>query len=680
VIGRRWAAARARRLLGAFALSISLLAIALVGISPSARAADPLASPASSVAPKMSKCPGGMTSADDVNVRVWACNDGSGAAVDEGNGLASIEGLYGPMTSFMSHAPLPDIGGVAGGGDTRIDIYLLNTGQSLTREGSKHSLGTDLGQEIDDSQQGTASSGFILLQRALLGSPTKFNSVMAHEFFHVLEAVYNDTESCSKYWFTEAAAKWAEWYFVPDAAVDEVYPWFTDDFQGSPKKSLFNPGSRTPYSDFIWAMFMQQQHGAASIAAAWQAMSGASGCAALNAAVDAQVSFAANFKYFAVENFDSMPPNLQDGVKAWPQCAACGHYQSLSPLMGTPPPFPLDGPATTTRRIVLGASYPWKATVSHVKLPQLSAEYDDFVTSGPASVEFDFSGLSNPSDLDVSLIAADSDPDNGAYTVVPVTGTDEKVCVIADNALLSDFFVVLDNHDAGPPAQITGSYTVTARTTCALSLAGNLSVNSTQSGGGVTTVTKTKMRVKLKSSVQGWLAFPPSTGSYSGSYKQTGPAGCPGGTYLTQGKGKGKMQDGDLSMFAYVEPYSDVPYVLAPVLLLESGQGTRTSPCDSGPATVPLGAGFQCPQTDPSSQTGPLQGRYSADDSAVVFDCSSSYLQSGFTFKTAISGTLTATGVFACGLWQPDFCSLPGVRGAHHTSRSGEMSASIDRH
>lgn len=678
--GPRWAVARGRRLLGACALSISLLAVTLVGTSPSARAAEPHASPASSVAPKMSHCPGGMSSLDDSNVRVWACTDGSSDA-DESAGLFSIENLYGPMTAFMGHTPLPDSGGVAGGGDTRIDIYLLSAGQSLTREGGTYRLGSDdLGEELTDNEQGTASSGFILLERALLGSPTKFDSVMAHEFFHVLEAVYNDTDSCANYWFTEAAAKWAEWYFVPDAAVDEVYPWFTDYFQANPKVSLFSPGSRTPYADFIWATFMQQQHGAASIASAWQAMAGVSGCAALNAAVDTQESFAANFKYFAVENFDVMPPNLQNGEKAWPECPTCKHYQDLSPLMGTAPPFPQDQPATTAHQIIPGASYPWTAKVRGVKLPQLSAEYDDFVMSGPASVEFDFSGLSNQSDLDVSLIAADSDPGNGGYIVVPVTGTDEKVCVIADNALLSDFFVVLDNHDAGPPAQITGSYTVTARTTCALSLAGSLSVNSTQSGGGVTTTTKAKMRVKLKSSLQGWLSFPPDTGSYSGSYRQTGPAGCPGGTYVTQGKGSGTMQESDLWTFAYVEPYSTVPYVLAPVLTMESGQGTRTSPCDSGPVTVPLGGGFQCPQTQPGSQTGPLQGRYSGDESAVVFDCSSSFQLSGFTLTTTIKGTLTASGLFPCGLWQPDFCSLPGSLGAQQRSRSGEMSARIDSH
>lgn len=649
-------------------LSLLLLPATLVAVSPVAQAAQPQTSPAS-VAPKMTRCPGRMTSDDDTNVRVWACHDGADD-VDESIALTILETLYGPMTTYMGHAPLPDIGHKAGGGDPRIDIYLLNPGQSIIREGSTDGLGKNLGLEVPDNEQGTASSGYILIQRTLLTTPTRFKSVLAHEFFHVLEDVYNDIESCPSFWFTEAAATWAEWYFVPEDAPTDVFPWLTT-FQKSPGKSLFAPGTRTPYSDFLWAMYMQQEHGAASIALAWKAMSGASGCAALDSAVDAQVSFAANFKDFAVENFDSMLPDLETGVPAWPLCPTCGHYQDLAPLAGAAPPFPQIQPTTSYHLLTPGVSYPWRATVSRVNLPQLSAEYDEVVVQNGTSVEFDFSGLSNPSDLDVSLIAADYSPGNGAYLVVPVTGTDEKVCLAADNAPIGDFYVVLDNHDAGTPAQITGSYTVTARTTCALSLAGSLSVNSSSSGGGIKTTTKDTMRVKLKSSAQGWQSFPPSTGSYSGTYKETGPANCPGGTYVIAAKGSGKMKLGDLGLTAYQQPYSTAPLVGAPVLLGELAEGAYLSPCDDHPATALLAAGYQCPVTQPSSLYGALQGSYSGDDDAVVFNCTATPLQlSGSTYNTTVVGTLTATGVFPCGLWQPDFCSLPGVvGGAIHKGR-----------
>jgi len=641
----------------------------LVAASPSAQAAQPQPSATSSVAPKMSNCPGGMSSFGDSNVVIWACADGSSDG-DESQALFTIESLYGPMTTFMGHTPLPDSGGKAGGGDTRIDIYLMNDGASLTREGFKDQLGADLGHAPGDNTQGTASSAYILIQRSLLRTPLRFNSVMAHEFFHVLEDVYNDADSCTDYWFTEAAATWAEWYFVPDDAPTDVFPWLVT-FQESPGNSLFTPGTRTPYSDFMWAMYMQQEHGAASIASAWKAMSGLSGCAALNGAVDAQVSFAANFNHFAVENFDNMLPDFQTGVKAWPVCSVCQHYQDLAPLTGSPPPFPLLSPSTSAYQIVPGTSYPWKVTVSGVSLPQLSAEYDDISVVAGSSVEFDFSHLSNPSDLDVNLIAGDNDPGNGSWRVMPVTGTDEKVCVAADGAQFGDFLVVLDNHDAGAPAQITGSYTVTARSTCALSLAGNLSVNSSSSGGGIKITTKATMRVKLKSSAQGWQSFPPSTGSYSGTYKQTGPADCPGGTYVIAATGSGKMKLGDLGLSAYQQPYSTAPQVGAPVLLGELADGTYVSPCDDHPTSDPLTAGYQCPVTQPSSLYGDLQGSYSGDDSAVVFNCTATPFQlSGSTYNTTVTGTLTATGLFPCGLWQPDFCSLPGEVTKPHPASS----------
>jgi hypothetical protein len=657
VRGRRRSLTRGRRLIGASALSLSLIALTLVAVTPLAQAADPQHSQAIKP-PKMSNCPAGMSSNDDANVRVWACKDGSDD-VDESIALVALEGLYGPMTTFMGHAPLPDIGGKAGGGDTRIDIYLMNSNQALTREGSVDSLGTNLGLMIPDNEKGTASSGYILIQRSLLSTPTRFTSVMAHEFFHVLEAVYNDSDSCPNYWFTEAAATWAEWYFVPSDAATDVYPWFAK-FQANPGQSLFNPGSRNSYSEFIWAMYMQQQHGAASVASAWKAASGASGCAALNSAVDGQVSFAANFKHFAVENFDSMLPNLQSGVKEWPVCPTCQHYQDLTPLSGTAPPFPQTQPVTSYQLIVPGASYPWKSTVSGVNLPQLSAEYDEFVVQGGTSVEFDFSGLSNPSDLDVSLIAADYDPGNGSYLVVPVTGTDQKVCLAADNAAIGDFYVVLDNHDAGAPAQITGSYTVTARATCALSLAGTLNVDSSSSAGGIKTTTKDTLRVKLKNSAEGWDSFPPSTGTYKGTYKQTGPDSCPNSTYVINAKGSGAINGIDLAVSAYQQPYSTTPYVGAPVLISEQATGTKTSPCGNGTTTVILAAGYQCPVTQPQALYANLQGAYSGDEGAVAFNCSKSFHLSRTTYSTTVTGTLTASGLFQCGLWLPDFCSLPG--------------------
>jgi hypothetical protein len=652
--GRTWRSGW--RLPLASALSLSLVALTLA-VSPVARAAEPDAS--SAIAPRMSNCPGGMTSADDPNVRVWACADGSSAA-DESAGLLSIQNLYGPMTDFMGRGPLPDSGGKAGGGDTRIDIYLMSPGQALTRQGFRDTLGADLGHMNSDNEQGTASSGYILIQRSLLGSPAKFDSTTAHEFFHVLEAAYNDAASCPgvpDYWFTEAAATWAEWYFVPLDADTGVYSWFRT-FQQDPGKSLFNPGTRTPYSDFIWVMYMQQEHGAASIASAWQAMSGLSGCAALNSAVDAQVSFSANYKHFAVENFDTRLPNLLTGVPDWPVCPTCSHYQYLNPRDGSATAFPQIKPLTSPHSIVPGASYPWKTTVNGVNLPQLSARYDQFSVQAGASVEFDFSGLSNTSFLDVTLIAADFDPANGAYLVLPVTGTDAKVCFAADGAAFGDFYVVLDNHDAGAPASITGSYTATARSACALSLGGTVSITSSSFDGTTRTTTKGTVRVKLKTTAQGWDLFPPSTGSYSGTYKQTGPDSCPDSTYVINAKGSGKMQQGDLALSAYQQSYSTPPIVGLPVLLTEMAQGTKTSPCGDNPTTVSLADGYQCPVVDPTSPVGYLRGSYSGDEGTVVFDCSSSFKSFGTTYNTTASGALTATGLFPCGLWQPDFCSL----------------------
>src|SRR5215472_7453623 len=112
-----------------------------------------------------------------------------------------------------------------------IDFYLVTAGQKLSRGAytgvdaidlSKHG---DLGQAPWEEIKGTVSSGFVVVLRPeSMPKGDSFKSVLAHELFHVLQFAHNTTRSCPKFWFTEASATWAEWYFVPGAAGHMVYP------------------------------------------------------------------------------------------------------------------------------------------------------------------------------------------------------------------------------------------------------------------------------------------------------------------------------------------------------------------------------------------------------------------------------------------------------------------------
>jgi hypothetical protein len=209
-------------------------------------------------APWLSKCPKGMTSQHDAHFYVWACNNGPGAALDESAALSLADSIYEPITSYLGGLPLPDSGGTAGGGSPEIDIYLTGIGQVLHRENrptstkaSIPSCAAPAGREgvapwDPKTYRGpgkTESSGYIVISRPLLDKcANDFASVLAHEFFHVVTYRYNTVQTCPNFWFSEASASWAEWYFEPGSAAAEVYPYFAA-FQHLWALTLFPRGS-----------------------------------------------------------------------------------------------------------------------------------------------------------------------------------------------------------------------------------------------------------------------------------------------------------------------------------------------------------------------------------------------------------------------------------------------------
>jgi len=657
-----------------------------------ARPSPDAAAGGSGVAPRMSHCKKGMTSDSDTHFTVWACNNGPGAATDVSAALRLADGMFSPMSSFMGRPPLPDSGGVAGGGSTKIDIYLTGPGQSLRREGettAAMAVSTASCSEVVASSGvmsvaepdpgtfqgpgGTKSSGYIVISRLLLDSCTQdFESSLVHEFFHLWSFRDNTTLSCPGFWFQEASATWAQWYFAPQTAAAMVYPYFANDslvspgFQETPGVSLTDSRSRRPYDDFVWPLFMQQQAGPGSIASAWHAMNGQRGCDALNAAIDAQVPFGRNFDSFAVENFDYQPVNFA-GAQAWPDNFG-SKYQDLHPGGGAAPAFPEIPPHLTALETLGIGPYPWTASTA-VTLPSLSAQYDLYQAPDVAeSIEFDFSALSNPKDLGINIIAADPGTDP-SYTRIPVTGSHVRICFAADGAYTSGgphtgggrIFVVLDNHHSGGnPATITGSYTVTARTACAASLSGTVKVTQHDTSGPLKITQFASMNMTLATTeASGWTVTAPS--SYAAQYKLTEPAGCPGGTQTTQAAGSGAMQPlGDFALSAYQAPYTQPPMTGASALT-ESGPGTITSPCGSEQITHFLGiVNVNCPPPPVSTSQPGVQGTYAPQDTAVVFSCSGTYTQGSATITNSVRGTLTATDPMPCGLWTAG-CSISGT-------------------
>ena len=663
-------------------LVLPLLVLTCVAASATAM---PRPGPGADKPPEMSHCPKGMSHDSGDHFVVFACDDGPGAAIDEAAALRLTDSLYAPMVRFMGAPPLDNYSGTGHAKDktAKTDIYLVTNDQDLTREGTTTTLfahvvtctllvGDPGGASVPDPQtrqgtDGTAASGWIVLSRVLLDKCANvFTSTFAHEFFHVLSFRYNTARWCPGFWFSEASAKWAEWYFVPGAAAS----WLTDEvqtFQRRPDVSLTDSMGRSAYSDFAWPLFMQQQKSAASIADAWKAMRDKTSCEDLNDAINAQVPFDKNFDAFAVENFDTELQNLATLKKGWPEHFG-PTYQDLKPRAGSAPEFPQLQPKTGTTTVGnLPSAYPWHATTD-VSLAPLSARYDKVEVLDPAeSAEFDFSGLSNRGDLGITLIAADHGV-NGSFVTVRVKGTGAKICFAADGAVDGTgttlagglVYVILDDHSRDTAAKVTGSYTVTARTACAASVSGTVTVDAKTVDGDDTTVQTATLHMTLTPDPGGlWDIAPSST--YSATNKLTETDYC-NGTLTETGQGSGTLMswpDAYLDLGAYEIPYATPPLIAVPILSGASAPGTYSSPCGSGTQTVYLQMSPSCP---PPSGTGQavqygLVGSYTEGKAALDFSCSDQYSSSGETFTNTVIGTLTATDPVPCGLWTPG-CSI----------------------
>jgi hypothetical protein len=602
-----------------------------------------------SVAVTMSNCPNGVTSDTDATADfvVWACDDGPGAAVDEAAALALADSIYTPMTTLMG-APLPDDNG-------GIDIYLLSSGQSLTRQGKTTTLSVTItscsqlsgtgGVARPDpaTVQGTGASGYVVLSRPLLEQcASDFTSTLVHEYFHVLEFHYNTTLSCPKFWFAEASATWAEWQFAPATAPTIVYPYFSQ-LEAKPSVSLTNSAGRSPYADWMWPLFMQQQAGGpAVIAAAWKAMAGVTGCAALNNAINLQVPFDPNFGNFALENFDSPLKNIGDSQESqWPTGFSSMYQQLASNLPEQLPKESKATPATNT------------TTSEPVSVPDLATQYNQW-TTGVAdnnyglSFEFDFSGITNRQNLDIIAIAAERNEttphDSKPFLVINVPASSDylRICAPADGNINGNpsyitkgivLNLILANDSIASGGDVGGSYTVTPRSTCAASASGNYTETYSTPGPESynETVTLTGMQ---------FYPAPADTGAPGWEIDLTQ------GTYTyTSNYGSGS---GPLSEIVQSPP----PKVLPTLFAWDIGSyntpnfGINATEFQSYELTVEGGI---CPLSGAWTT-----GEYINNFQAVDFTCMDS--SNGTTIST--SGTIQAQDPILCGIWGGSSCPV----------------------
>jgi hypothetical protein len=375
-----------------------------------------------------------------------------------------VDSLWGPETKLMG-PPLPDVprghgkepAGDTGNDSSRIDIYIVPPGVKFTRAGEQQS--TTAIAETDPTATSArhhpraASSAFLLVRRDRLGSPG-FKSDIAHEFFHLLQDAHNayTKQQCpdGSFWFREATATWAESYFVPETAADEVYRrWFAAFQAGSDQShswGMENTDGNRPYMSFIWPYFMQQQVGAAAIARAFKAMETAKTCEQMMKDTDAQLSFARHFHEFALRNLDE-----SDTFDHGNLGAIVPRYQTLHK------DFPDHRLPPIKREQLTPASGNSLPVVESLHVPALRAWYYQLdVSSDVGQVDIDTSGLSPQGSWDVDAVKRV----NGSWQVQKLGPGKTQICTSPDS--VPEIYLVVSNHSIDPNSVLGGSLKISS--------------------------------------------------------------------------------------------------------------------------------------------------------------------------------------------------------------------------
>ena len=424
----------------------------------------PYGSPDVQLAAAGGPCSNGWTSAAGQNAfRVWATCTGDEAA-DIGAVAAAMDSLWGPMTAVMG-PPLPDDGT---GGDTRLDIYLVDDGtQCVTgRDPCYRLLAGEGGRTVPAApDDGIRTSAFIVLPRALAKVTPAITSLLAHEFFHALQFAHNARgvfAGRASYWFVEASADWAQTAFARPTAASYVYgPQFVDRFQSMdvPLNSDNLSATGDGYRAFIWPYFMQQEGGGnpAIVGAAWKALENAPDFTAADVRLNAVFPFDQHFADFAFRNLN----------RAFlPTDPIVPRYSAMDPT------FPYDASPSAARLHGTQVVSAQPAGQPGLSLPEsldrLTSHYWVFVVPPEVrQIDIDLSGLSG-GDLvaDAAVLAGHGVPFSGTWERRRLGPGRTTWCRDDPGNDISLAFLVLSNAAfAGSP--VTGSLRIVGRAACA---------------------------------------------------------------------------------------------------------------------------------------------------------------------------------------------------------------------
>jgi hypothetical protein len=409
----------------------------------------------------------------NIPVMIWAQCTGDPAAAaawwEEARGYMAIH--YGPETALMG-PPIGDAN-IPGDrypdtpetGDGLIDIYLISafspSGHPRTFDYGAALAVTIATPPFIGPAGAEADSSYVVVRPGLTG--LKLETTIVHEFFHVLQANYNDKGTldcpvrslggCSGltreyHWFVEASAKWSEEYFLPQGRPVLVYPFWKPFVRTG--VGLADTIDLNEYMSFAWPLFMQQESGATKIADAWRAMTGKKGWRAVQAALDGALPFKDHFRDFGVRVLnrellpgDPISPRFQDP--------------------GLDPSFPIDPPGEPRQWPVLlddlveSMGGPRRTYQYNVPMDFMWTEYFPIEPPPRANkITWDFSAFGPEIDVDAVIRIRGT----GWERRKLVQGTNEW-CLEKPADAFEEGFLIFSNHDQEPRV-ITRPFSIVA--------------------------------------------------------------------------------------------------------------------------------------------------------------------------------------------------------------------------
>lgn len=410
----------------------------------SAAAGDPMS--CSTVTPCAS-----WKSSDTTHFRVWSCGDA--LAATRADVAAEAESLYAPMTSYMGE-PVPD--DADNDGTPKTDVYIVELNQARLRDGEcKPIFGSAAGQAHTAPPRLTnvgsgirITAAFMLLPVPEATTATGRKSIIAHEFFHVLQL--GTSEDATSSWLGESTAVWAEWKFVPETSDVSVHPRFktyqSRFFLSLDTGHVIGPFSLA-YSSYVWWYFAQQESDPSVVAAVW---SNAANGAAPNKAANQAFSFADHFRDFIVRNLDDTPL----------VGASLATYQQ-APM---DPKFPFPQKVADVETGFVTATQPAGVTMS-TNLAYLTEQvFRVDVAADVRKLSFDFTTLPGGANLDVEILLRTTNPPDPAFAVWqrrrPMGGK-LTLCRDKGDPQVFEAYVILGNHDWNGGGKIAGTWKVT---------------------------------------------------------------------------------------------------------------------------------------------------------------------------------------------------------------------------